>query len=108
MARLQGVRLRAVVCGKCEHEWDGPADGPCPKCNNDCEDHLVRVDTARMPGNPKDSTWYSTPKEARKRKPIGVTLSDEAHERLEKMAAARKLSRSQVIEDLIMTTHIRG
>jgi hypothetical protein len=65
-------------------------------------------DTPRMPSNPKESKWYSTPKEDRSRKPIGVTLSDEARDRLDRMAKARKLSRSQVIEDLIMATHIRG
>jgi hypothetical protein len=64
-------------------------------------------DTAGMPANPKDSPWYSTPVGARKRKPIGVTLSPEAHDRLERMAKARKLSRSAVIEELVMSTHIR-
>ncbi len=64
-------------------------------------------DTPAMPANPKDSPWYSTPVGARKRKPIGVTLSPEAHDRLERMAKARKLSRSAVIEELVMTTNIR-
>ena len=64
-------------------------------------------DSARMPSNPKDSSWYSTPKEARKRKPIGITLSDEAQDRLGRMAKARKLSRSQVVEHLVMESYIR-
>ena len=64
-------------------------------------------DTSRMPSNPKDSPWYSTPLDARKRKPIGITLSPEALDRLERMAKARKVSRSQVVEDLVMSTHIR-
>ena len=55
----------------------------------------------------KDTQWYSTPKAARKRKPIGITLSDEAQERLEKQAKARGVSRSQVIEALVMAAPIR-
>jgi len=58
--------------------------------------------------NPKESPWYSTPVSARKRKPIGITLSDEAQVRLEKMAKARKVSRSQVVEALVMAAPIRG
>ena len=65
-------------------------------------------DTGRMPSNPKESQWYSTPKAARQRKPIGITLSDEARDRLDRMSKARKVSRSQVVEDLIMETNIRG
>ena len=65
------------------------------------------TDTRAMPANPKDSPWYSTPVGARKRKPIGVTLSPEAHDRLERMAKSRKMSRSAVIEELVMTTNIR-
>ena len=64
--------------------------------------------TPRMPSNPKESKWYSTPKAARQRKPIGITLSDEARDRLDRMAKARKLSRSEIIEEMIMTTHIRA
>ena len=55
-----------------------------------------------MAGNPKDSEWYSTPQEARTRKVVNVTLSDEARARLERMAKARKTSRSAVVENLIM------
>jgi hypothetical protein len=60
-----------------------------------------------MPGNPKDSEWYSTPRGKRVRKGIEVTLSDEARDRLERMAKARKVSRAAVIEALIMATPIR-
>lgn len=55
-----------------------------------------------MPGNPKDSEWYSTPKERRKRKGIEVTLPDEVRDRLDALADARGLSRSAVIEQLVM------
>lgn len=61
----------------------------------------------RMAGNPKDSPWYSTPRTERRRKGIEVTLPDEALERLERLARARKLSRSAVIEALIMEAPIR-
>lgn len=59
------------------------------------------------PPNPKDSQWYSTPANARKRKPFTITLSDEAQERLEKQAKARGLSRSKAIEAMIMAAPIR-
>jgi len=29
------------ICGRCEHEWPGPGDGPCPKCGNKFEDHVL-------------------------------------------------------------------
>jgi hypothetical protein len=61
-----------------------------------------------MAGNPKDSEWYSTPRTVRKRKGIEVTLSDAAQERLERMAKARKVSRSVVVEDLIMGAPMRA
>lgn len=59
------------------------------------------------PPNPKDSQWYSTPAGARKRKPFTITLSDEAKARLEKQARARGVSRSQVLEALVMAAPIR-
>jgi DNA-binding TFAR19-related protein (PDSD5 family) len=61
----------------------------------------------RMPGNPKKSEWYSTPVAARKRKPMQVTLSDEAQERLEKIVKARKSTKSAVVESLILDASIR-
>ena len=57
--------------------------------------------------SPKDSRWYSTPAAARKRKPLGLTLPAEVLERLERMASACGVSRSQAIEMLVMTTPIR-
>lgn len=48
----------------------------------------------RMTGNPKGSDWYSTPRTERKRKGMQLTLSDEAVERLEKLAERRKMSKS--------------
>lgn len=59
------------------------------------------------PPNPKDSLWYSTPSTARKRKPFTITLTEEARERLEKQAKARGISRSQVLEALVMAAPIR-
>lgn len=55
----------------------------------------------------RETKWYSTPRAARKRKPIGITLSDEAQERLEKQAKARGISRSQVVEELVLAAPIR-
>lgn len=65
-------------------------------------------DTGGMPPNHKESQWYSTPAGARKRKPFTITMSEEAKERLDKMAKARGVSRSQVLEALVMATPIRG
>ncbi len=56
----------------------------------------------------KETKWYSTPTADRKRKPIGITLSDEARERLEKQAKARGVSRSQVVEELVLAAPIRA
>jgi hypothetical protein len=55
-----------------------------------------------MSGNPKSSEWYSTPRGKRARKGVEVMLSDEARERLGRMAKARKVSRSAVVEELVM------
>lgn len=60
-----------------------------------------------MTGNPEDSKWYVTPQKKRRRKLVTVTLSDEARERLEKMSKAWKVSKSQVIEELILKSAIR-
>lgn len=38
---------------------------------------------------------------------VAVTLSDEAREKLEKMGKARKLSKSEVVEELILEAPIR-
>lgn len=38
-ARMQSMFER-VICGVCEHEWPGPADGACPRCGNLFEDHV--------------------------------------------------------------------
>lgn len=55
-----------------------------------------------MAGNPKKSAWYATPQEARTRKMVAVTLSDAARERLEKLARKRSMSKSELVETLIM------
>lgn len=39
-----------------------------------------------MPGNPKGSTWRSTPRAKRNRKELSVTLSDEERVELEAIA----------------------
>ena len=55
-----------------------------------------------MASNPKDSEWYSTPKSRRTRKPIELTLSVAARERLRKLAEKSGESRSAVVERLIL------
>lgn len=54
------------------------------------------------PSNPVDSPWYSTPRAARHRKSLQVTLPPEALEALEQIADDRGVSRSVVLEALIM------
>lgn len=62
-----------------------------------------------MPGNPRRSKWFSTTDEARKRRSIELTLSPEALDELEQLAAAAldergaPLSRSALVERLIRT-----
>lgn len=58
----------------------------------------------RMPGNPKTSKWRSTPQALRKRKVVGFTLSDEARDHLDALAAARGVSKSELLEALILAT----
>ncbi len=53
-----------------------------------------------MTGNPKQSKWYATPRTARKRKKLEITLSDEARAKLDRMAG--KGQKSAVIERLIL------
>ncbi|MEJ7728246.1 MAG: ribbon-helix-helix domain-containing protein [Polyangiaceae bacterium] len=60
-----------------------------------------------MPGNPKDSEWYSTPRAARKRRGIELTLPPECIERLDRLAKAAGKSRSEVVEALIRSTKKR-
>jgi hypothetical protein len=53
-----------------------------------------------MSGNPKGSPWRNTPRTARKRRPIEITLSDEARGRLDQLAEGS--NRSRVIEWLLL------
>jgi predicted transcriptional regulator len=55
-----------------------------------------------MARNPKGSKWYATTQADRTRKLVSVTLSDEAREKLEALAAARNTHKSVVVETLIM------
>ena len=61
-----------------------------------------------MSAKQKGTEWFSTPEERRRRKSIELTLSEEARERLDKMARARKASRSAVVDELVMEAPIRS
>lgn len=51
----------------------------------------------------KAAGWFSTPRQSRKRKKVELSLSDDAHEKLERLAATHpKGTKSAAIEDLIM------
>lgn len=54
-----------------------------------------------MAGNPKESEWRVTSNDRRNRKNVMLTLPPETLERLAKIAKARGVSRSQVVEDLV-------
>lgn len=58
--------------------------------------------TKKKQSNPKDSVWYSTPNSLRKRKGLEITLSDLARALLDELAEVRRVSRSLVIEELIL------
>ncbi len=55
----------------------------------------------QVTGNPKASAWYSTPNAKRRRKGVELTLSDEAREKLKRLAKKRGVSMSAVVEELI-------
>ena len=55
----------------------------------------------------KESEWFSTPEDRRRRKSIELTLSEATLDRLEKMSRARKVSRSVVIDELVTEAPIR-
>lgn len=56
-----------------------------------------------MTGNPKSSPWYTTPRPKRKRRGLEITLSDEAREMLERLAARWcDGNKSACVEALIM------
>ena len=61
-----------------------------------------------MSAKQKGTEWFSTPEDRRRRKSIELTLSEEARERLDKMARARKASRSAVVDELVMEAPIRS
>lgn len=51
----------------------------------------------------KGTPSYSMPRDKRPRRPIEITLSAEAHEKLERIAAESGASRSQVVESLVLS-----
>lgn len=58
-------------------------------------------------GNPTQSKWRSTAQADRVRKLVSITLSDDARERLAKLAKKHGLSKSEVIEMLITAAPLR-
>lgn len=58
-----------------------------------------------MAGNPKASPWFSTSQDARKRKVVRFTLSDEAREALAEMAGDG--SASAVVDEAILALHAK-
>jgi hypothetical protein len=56
-----------------------------------------------MAGNPKTSKWRNTPNALRKRKQGKITMSDEAWNKLGRLAAKHEdKTKSAVVEDLIL------
>lgn len=63
-----------------------------------------------MAGNPIDSKWRATPRALRNRKPLSVTLSDEAREKLETLARTAgeggpPVTLSAMVESLIVEAY---
>jgi len=58
-----------------------------------------------MSSNPKASRWYSTPAEARKRRGVQVTLSDEARAKLLLLSVATGEPKSAIVERLIVAAY---
>lgn len=54
-----------------------------------------------MPGNPKTSPHYSTPRASRKRVPTNLTLSADALALLDELAEDEQRARSQIVEDAL-------
>ena len=54
-----------------------------------------------MPGNPKTSPHYSTPRDRRKRVPTNLTLSADALALLDELAKDEQRARSQIVEDAL-------
>lgn len=52
--------------------------------------------------NPPESKWFATPRALRRRKPLSVTLSDKARERLESLAHKAGLTLSAAVEALVL------
>jgi predicted DNA-binding protein YlxM (UPF0122 family) len=56
-----------------------------------------------VPGNPKDSRWYATPRQQRRKKGLELTLSDDAYLQLAELAEEAGISRSALVERWIST-----
>lgn len=52
-------------------------------------------------GGARDSIWYSTPRSARKRKGVEITMCDEMREKLDELCRALDIPRGAVVEMLI-------
>jgi hypothetical protein len=55
-----------------------------------------------MKTKPKRSPWFSATRDMRNRKPLAITLSDEARTKLDKAAESSGRSRSAIVEALIL------
>lgn len=54
-----------------------------------------------MSGNPRDSKWYTTPAERRKRRGMQLTLSPRFKSLLDELAEREGLSKSRTVEWLL-------
>ncbi len=61
-----------------------------------------------MTGNPKTSKWRSTPNKNRKRRGIQLTLSPAATEALTRLAKLGGMSRSKLVELLVLARDAPG
>ena len=98
-------------CATCNRDFDAARSAYCEACRASrkaeqkratWQRHGSKYRAAGSGGNPPTSKWYSTPEAERHRKHLQITLSDEAQEKVSRLAAAAGGSRSAVIEALIM------
>lgn len=55
-----------------------------------------------MGRNAKDSPWFSTAQESRRRKKVMYTLGDEAREKVETFAELEGTTKSEMAEEMIL------
>ena len=59
-----------------------------------------------MPGNPKDSEWYQTPRSKRRKRALEMTIEPELRTRLDLIAKRRGMTRTALVEEWIRNAEL--